>query len=76
MKRIQTALICCSKALFLASVFAVSACSTDSAKHVVYDTLQNYSQLQCQKVPSANCPKGKSYEDYQKYLKAQQEAQQ
>ncbi len=75
MKRIQTIFGGCSRALCLASVFALSACSTDSAKHIAYNTLQNYGQLQCQKVPSADCPKGKSYEEYQQYLKSQKEAQ-
>lgn len=55
-------------ALCLTALLAVSGCSTDSAKRIAYDSLQNYSQLRCQKMPSADCPKGETYEEYQKHL--------
>jgi hypothetical protein len=59
------------QALCLAGLFAVSGCSTESAKQNAYDAMQNYNLLQCQKNPTADCPKGVSYDTYQKQLKAE-----
>lgn len=44
-------------------------CSTDEAKRVSFDTLQNIGEAQCRKNPTADCPKSRSYDEYQKQLK-------
>lgn len=57
------------KAFVPISLLVTAGCSTESAKESAYDAMQNYNQLQCQKNPTADCPKGETYDAYQKRLK-------
>jgi hypothetical protein len=57
------------KAYFLMSLLVSAGCSTESAKQSAYEAMQNHHQLQCQKNPTADCPKGETYDAYQKQLK-------
>lgn len=56
--------------ILILTIVLLAGCSTDGAKRVAYDTLQNAGQMQCQKNPTADCKKPEGYDDYQKKLKA------
>jgi hypothetical protein len=49
-------------------VFLFSGCGGTSAKRVVYDSLQNKADMDCQKEPGARCPERQNYDDYQRGL--------
>ena len=48
----------------LSALAGLNGCS--SWQETTYHAVQNYNQLQCEKNPTANCPKGQSYGDYQR----------
>ena len=51
-------------------IIALTAgCSSESAKRVAYETMQNARQQECLKNLSSDCPKRESYEDYQRKRK-------
>ena len=58
-----------SLVLSLVAVFFLPGCSSDSAQRTAFETLQNVGQQDCQKYPSAECPKRESYDDYQRERK-------
>ncbi len=47
---------------------ALTGCS--AWQENAYNAAQNYTQLQCQKNPTADCAKGQSYQAYQQQLKS------
>jgi hypothetical protein len=57
------------RALCLAIIFLVFGCSSDPAKRIVYESLQNKAQMDCQENPGSTCPEKESYDDYQRGLK-------
>ena len=56
--------------LLMITIVCVSACSTDSAKRVAYETLQNIKEQECLRNNSSDCPKRESYDDYQRQRNA------
>lgn len=58
-----------TRALCTLIVLLTAGCSTDSAKTITYETLQNMGQQQCEKSLSPDCPKRESYDDYQRKRK-------
>jgi hypothetical protein len=55
--------------LCLVIIFPVFACSSDPAKRIVYESLQNKAQMDCHENPGSTCPEKESYDDYQRGLK-------
>jgi hypothetical protein len=45
-------------------------CSIDTIQRTIYQAVQGYSQLQCKKNPTADCPKGNDFDRYQQQKKA------
>jgi outer membrane biogenesis lipoprotein LolB len=58
-----------SLVLSLAASFVLTGCSSDSAQRTAFEALQNVNQEDCQKLPSVECPKRESYDDYQRERK-------
>ena len=56
----------CLLVLSLVAVFFLSGCSTDSAQRTAFEALQEVGQADCRKLPSVECPKRESYDDYQR----------
>lgn len=48
---------------------AVAGCSSDTAKRIAYETVQNVGLGECQKDPSRPCEKREGYDDYQRQRK-------
>ena len=62
--------------LFLgAVVLTIQGCSTETVKRVTYGSAQIYSQQQCQREITADCPEPDSYEEYQRKRKELQTAE-
>jgi outer membrane biogenesis lipoprotein LolB len=55
--------------LSLVAIFFLPGCSSDLAQRTAFETLQNVDQQDCQKLPSVECPKRESYDDYQRERK-------
>lgn len=55
--------------LSLVASFFLPGCSSDSAQRTAFEALQNVNQEDCQKLPSIECPKRESYDDYQRERK-------
>jgi len=55
--------------LSLVAVFLLPGCSSDSAQRTGFEALQNVGQQDCQTLPSVECPKRESYDDYQRERK-------
>jgi hypothetical protein len=55
-----------TRALELAIIVIVTACSSDAAKQTAYETLQNIGQQECQKNMPSDCQSRESYDDYQR----------
>lgn len=54
----------------------LQACSGETAKRTVYDTMQNVGRQQCRQDPTADCPPGQSYEEYRKQRQEETRPQQ
>ncbi len=52
--------------MIVAALASLNGCS--SWQQTAYDSAQNYNQLQCEKNPTAPCPKGQNYGDYQRQV--------
>ncbi len=52
------------RALLVVIAGLASACSTDSAKRLTFETLQNVKEQECQKERSSDCQKREGYDDY------------
>lgn len=57
------------RALSLAIIVLASGCSSDTAKRITYEILQNVRQRDCVKDMSPDCQKRESYEDYERKRK-------
>ncbi len=55
--------------LSLVASFFLPGCSSDAAQRTAFEALQNVNQEDCQKLPSMECPKRESYDDYQRQRK-------
>ena len=55
--------------LLLATITAVSGCSSETAKRTAYETMQNVREQECLKNPAMDCGKRGSYEEYQRQRK-------
>ena len=55
--------------LCLVASFFLPGCSSDSAQRTAFEALQDVNQEDCRKLPSVECPKRQSYDDYQRERK-------
>lgn len=53
----------------LMAIFCFAGCSSDSAQRSAFEALQEVRQQDCRKLPSVECPKRESYDDYQRERK-------
>ena len=54
-------------------IFTLCSCSTNTVKHMTYETVQNLRQEQCQKNKSlTDCDTRQNYDNYQRNLKETQ----
>jgi hypothetical protein len=58
-----------TSALLTAIALCTSACSTESAKQVTFESLQGAGQQMCQKNASSTCQPRENYDDYQRNRK-------
>jgi hypothetical protein len=58
-----------SLVLSLLAVLALPGCTSDSAQRTAFEALQEVGQEDCRKLPSVECPKRESYDDYQRKRK-------
>lgn len=47
-------------------IVSIQSCSSETAKRMAFETLQNMRELQCARDLSGKCPARESYADYQR----------
>jgi len=60
----------CPLVLSPLAILVLPGCASDSAQRTAFEALQEVGQEDCRKLPSVECPKRESYDDYQRKRKA------